>query len=543
MLQRKPLDDARELLGKIKALVQQRQEESRKAEPSGERMQTILDEIASASSRIYELMPTRNFQHSNVAPIDSPQQVKQWHARLEVTDDVTCAARLLLGTQEQLKKTSPTDYLYSALGIHVEPLKDENPELHLIERYINNTAPGTCKLFSGEGAVPLPKKPERTLTPAETESFLPHWQVLQEVTCFTGAECSIQQHAGVVAAAGGILKEYQRQGEAICIRQADTARSVAPLWVRPVGADGTYFMIQLSEREARSQIGAVYRISRKDETMRGGGENSMLLFHGSGMANSLSILSQGLRVKPPGAMHHGSAFGNGIYFANAFQKSRNYCSLNAGVGFMLLCEVSTGKTLEGQGFSFHQAVRNAHIAAARARLGLTPEVAINEHAELKAAVREIDEEIQQQGEVENLAGTGYDSFHMHSGAAPDPLGNVVHPDGYSVPCGHIISHGGGGFGGGGGSAADEIIVYDPARVRVRYLLELRDGSAAELKQVKKPMEAAEGQQGGVYEDSGPGGAAGGIGSQQLQQPEEYEGKEDEDEQEDDEDEEEVSDDE
>jgi len=273
--------------------------------------------------------------------------------------------------------------------------------------------------------------------------------------------------------------------------------------------------------------------------MRDCGEKSMLLFHGSGMANCLSILSQGLRVKPPGAMHHGSAFGNGIYFANAFQKSRHYCSLNCGVGFLLLCEVSTGKTLEGQGFSFHQAVRNARIAAARVRLGLTPEVTINEHAKLKAAVREIDEEIQHQGGVENLAGTGYDSFHMHSGAAPDPLGDVVHPDGYPVPCGQIISHGGGGFG-GGGLASDEIIVYDPARVRVRYMVELRDGNAAELKQVKKPMEA-----GGVHEGSdggGPGGAGGGIGSQQLLQPE-HDEEEDEGEQEDDEDEEEMSDDE
>lgn len=270
--------------------------------------------------------------------------------------------------------------------------------------------------------------------------------------------------------------------------------------------------------------------------MRGGGEKSTLLFHGSGMANCLSILSQGLRVKPPGVMHHGSAFGNGVYFANAFQKSRNYCSLNGGIGFMLLCEVSTGKTLEGH--SFHQAVRDARIAAARIRLGLTPEAAINEHAELKAAIRQIDEEIQQQGGVENLAGTSYDSFHMRSGAAPDPLGDVVHPDGYAVPCGKIISRSGSGLG-GGNLATDEIIVYDSSRVRVRYMVELRDGSAAEFKQVEKPMEASEGQQGGNdggSDGGGPGGAGGGIGSQQ-------DDEEDEDEQEDEEDEEELSDDE
>jgi len=201
--------------------------------------------------------------------------------------------------------------------------------------------------------------------------------------------------------------------------------------------------------------------------------------------------------------------------------------------------VSTGKTLDGRGCAFHQAVRNARIAAARVRLGLTPEVTINEHKELKAAVREIDEDIQQQGGVENLSGTGYDSFHFHSGAAPDPLGDVVHPDGYVVPCGQIISHGGGGFG-GGGLASDEIIVYDPARVRVRYMLELRDGNAAELKHVKKPMEA---EVHGGSDAGGPGGAGDGVESQQLLQPEHEEEEDDEQEDDEDEDEEGMSDDE
>lgn len=39
------------------------------------------------------------------------------------------------------------------------------------------------------------------------------------------------------------------------------------------------------------------------------------------MANAISMLSGGLKVKPAGVYHSGSAFGDGIYFANSFQKS------------------------------------------------------------------------------------------------------------------------------------------------------------------------------------------------------------------------------
>lgn len=39
------------------------------------------------------------------------------------------------------------------------------------------------------------------------------------------------------------------------------------------------------------------------------------------MANAISMLSGGLKVKPAGVYHSGSAFGDGIYFANSFEKS------------------------------------------------------------------------------------------------------------------------------------------------------------------------------------------------------------------------------
>lgn len=49
----------------------------------------------------------------------------------------------------------------------------------------------------------------------------------------------------------------------------------------------------------------------------------------------------GLRIAPPEAPVTGYMFGKGVYFADMFSKSANYCfaSSNAPAGVLLLCEV------------------------------------------------------------------------------------------------------------------------------------------------------------------------------------------------------------
>ena len=53
--------------------------------------------------------------------------------------------------------------------------------------------------------------------------------------------------------------------------------------------------------------------------------NKTLLFHGTKNCNLLSILGTGLKIKPPVSDHNGSMFGDGIYFADMFEKSVQYC--------------------------------------------------------------------------------------------------------------------------------------------------------------------------------------------------------------------------
>ena len=55
--------------------------------------------------------------------------------------------------------------------------------------------------------------------------------------------------------------------------------------------------------------------------------NVKLLYHGSRNENFWSILNQGLLIRPTGAIHSGSMFGDGIYAANKAKKSIGYTSL------------------------------------------------------------------------------------------------------------------------------------------------------------------------------------------------------------------------
>lgn len=76
--------------------------------------------------------------------------------------------------------------------------------------------------------------------------------------------------------------------------------------------------------------------------------DSLELFHGSRNENILSIMQNGLKIKPASAVHTGSMFGGGIYFASQSTKSANYCwGFNGGVAsdenYLFVCEVATGK--------------------------------------------------------------------------------------------------------------------------------------------------------------------------------------------------------
>ncbi|WOG94738.1 hypothetical protein DCAR_0314035 [Daucus carota subsp. sativus] len=96
----------------------------------------------------------------------------------------------------------------------------------------------------------------------------------------------------------------------------------------------------------------IFRVSREGEAERfkkfSGTKNRMLLWHGSRLTNWTGILKQGLRIAPPEAPVTGYMFGKGVYFADMFSKSANYCcsTPTATSGVLLLCEVALGDMAE-----------------------------------------------------------------------------------------------------------------------------------------------------------------------------------------------------
>jgi hypothetical protein len=97
------------------------------------------------------------------------------------------------------------------------------------------------------------------------------------------------------------------------------------------------------------KINKIYEIDRKGEKERFEKFDSMpnhqLLFHGSRLANFVSILSNGLRINPaPTVVRTGAMFGSaGVYFANASTKSAGYTGATKNC-LMLLAEVALGNT-------------------------------------------------------------------------------------------------------------------------------------------------------------------------------------------------------
>ena len=79
--------------------------------------------------------------------------------------------------------------------------------------------------------------------------------------------------------------------------------------------------------------------------------NVQQFYHGTSIANCLSIIKSGLKVSPPStAAIAGKMFGNGIYGANSSSKSLGYSLGRWGQGrssdgaWLLICDFAMGKT-------------------------------------------------------------------------------------------------------------------------------------------------------------------------------------------------------
>ena len=487
------LDEARTLLATISARLAETSVAQRKVPSDGAELQRLADEVAAASSRLYELVPTKNFSHMNVKPIGDDNELSQWTVRVAELHEVAIAAKLLLGAQSSnaaVPSIAPPDYLYRACGLRLSELDRGSAELALIEQYINRSA----KLASMASSLATADNEAGVGRGGDASAPAVWWQAARDVQCYEDAACTAL--APLVLRCGSSAAELARTAtrpggpvESICVRQKPSA-----LWARPSDTDGSVLMCELRGGQADSSVACIHRVDHADDDqwraqyVADSEPPSQLLFHGSSLANTLSILSSGLRVKPrAAASHQGSRFGDGVYLANTFAKSRAYCQLGeSGVGVMFLCEAFTGPLLQtSANHDLKTAVVQDATEKKKRALGLAAGANLP-----PAAMKEI-QDLQARPALANLDGVdGVESLHYLSPSGPESAGSIIHPKGCVVPCGSLVSRA--GQSGGGHSASDEIVVYAPERVRVRYVLELRQKVSLFKSSASAPAQASSG---------------------------------------------------
>ena len=187
----------------------------------------------------------------------------------------------------------------------------------------------------------------------------------------------------------------------------------------------------------------IFRVTRKGETERINKfkdlPNHYLLFHGTKIFNLIGIFSNGLKIAPPEAPMTGYMFGKGIYLADMYQKSINYCDIIQDksndkkikqYSYILLCEAALGNIYE----------------AKSSKIDYEKLPFLNE---------------------------GYNSLKSVSMTGPDLNKNFICNNGITIPLGNIISYSDVGM--NYSTSHPEYIVYDTAQVKIRYIAKMERG--------------------------------------------------------------------
>ncbi|KAG9393272.1 Poly(ADP-ribose) polymerase PARP [Carpediemonas membranifera] len=155
-----------------------------------------------------------------------------------------------------------------------------------------------------------------------------------------------------------------------------------------------------------------------------------MLWHGSRASNYVGILGQGLRIAPPEAPVTGYMFGKGIYLADVMTKSYGYChpQQSEGKALLMLCEADMGT--------------------------------MKQHFQSNSSLHDI-----------KVRGAGIDSTHgVGKWQFPVP-GKRVDLDGFKLPLGPLVEKQQPGL----NLQYNEFIVYETARVNIRYLVVVEEG--------------------------------------------------------------------
>lgn len=183
------------------------------------------------------------------------------------------------------------------------------------------------------------------------------------------AQNKIQEEQNMLDAMGGQVKLLKSQKEALKLVESGVETTVNEatildqmgISVEIEKDTNTLALVTKLMGNNSNQIKKVYKIvNNKTQILFDNNFNKAtvkkkrLFWHGSRNENWFNILQTGLLIRPSGAIHTGSMFGDGIYFADKAQKSIGYSSLSGSYwtkggsskGFLALFDVHVGNQKE-----------------------------------------------------------------------------------------------------------------------------------------------------------------------------------------------------
>ena len=204
-------------------------------------------------------------------------------------------------------------------------------------------------------------------------------------------------------------------------------------------------LIQYIENTSKTdEIVNIFRVTRRGEVERMDAfkdlPNHYLLFHGTKIFNLIGIFSSGLKIAPPEAPITGYLFGKGIYLADMYEKSINYCDTfkdkekKKTFSYILLCEAALG--------NIYETTNKDNL------------------------------------DVQNLPflKSGYNSLKSASYSGPDLNKKFICNNGITIPLGNIVNYYKNHTFTNNITTHPEYVVYNTEQIKIRYIVQVERNS-------------------------------------------------------------------
>ncbi len=247
------IDEAVDSLKQIRSLLSQSANERQKDIPDAKILQRLADEVAALSSRYYELIPHKNYSHTNVGPLQHEREIAKELVLVEQLGEIQGSCKILLGAQNQLKALSPIDYICRAAGCSFQELDYASDEMAVLQEYINaGSAVRYCCLFHGGANY--------------SDAASDYRQCTEQVPLYATSDPLPKSKAGTILAPGTVVKLLWTLAD-----QSGDARKVK---VPSTGETGWILSLRqtqmLSVSASASTVAAVHRVERHAEAERAG---------------------------------------------------------------------------------------------------------------------------------------------------------------------------------------------------------------------------------------------------------------------------------